>query len=45
MTSLYINIFCKGEISNIYVVLQILQILIVVIIGLILFNETINIKK
>jgi drug/metabolite transporter (DMT)-like permease len=45
LTYLYINIFRKGETSNIYVILQILQILIVVIMGLILFNEKINIKK
>jgi multidrug transporter EmrE-like cation transporter len=45
LTSLYISIFRKGEMTNIYVILQILQILIVVIMGLLLFNESINIKK
>ena len=35
----------KGDMSNIYVILQILQILIVVIMGLLLFNEKINKKK
>ena len=45
LTYLYINIFRKGEISNYYIILQILQILIVVLMGLLLFNEKINIKK
>jgi drug/metabolite transporter (DMT)-like permease len=45
LTSLYINIFRKGEISSVYVILQILQILIVVGMGLLLFHEKINIKK
>lgn len=45
MTFLYIKIFRKGEMSSYYIILQILQILIVVIMGLTLFNETINIKK
>jgi drug/metabolite transporter (DMT)-like permease len=45
LTYLYINIFRNGELSNYYVILQILQILIVVIFGLLLFNEKINIKK
>ena len=45
LTFLYIKIFRKGEMSSYYIILQILQILIVVIMGLILFNETINIKK
>ena len=45
LTSLYISIFRKGDMSNIYVILQILQILIVVIMGLLLFNEKINKKK
>lgn len=45
LTFLYIKIFRKGEMSSYYIILQILQILIVVIMGLTLFNETINIKK
>lgn len=45
LTYLYINIFRKGSLSNYYVILQILQILIVVVAGLLLFNEKINIKK
>ena len=45
MTFLYIKIFRKGELSSYYVILQILQILIVVVAGLLLFNEKINIKK
>ena len=45
MTFLYIKIFRKGDISSYYVILQILQILIVVVMGFILFNEKINIKK
>ena len=45
LTFLYIKIFRKAELSTTYVILQILQILIVVIMGLLLFNETINTKK
>lgn len=45
LTYLYIRIFSQQEISSYYVILQILQILIVVITGLLLFNETINKKK
>ena len=45
LTYLYINIFRKGEISNYYIILQILQILIVVLMGLLIFNEKLNKKK
>jgi len=45
LTYLYIRIFSQQEISSYYVILQILQILIVVVTGLLLFNETINKKK
>lgn len=45
LTYLYINIFRKGDLSSYYVILQILQILLVVVAGLLLFNEKINIKK
>ena len=45
LTYLYINIFRKGDLSSFYVILQILQILIVVVAGVLLFNEKINKKK
>ena len=41
----YINIFNTNVVSSTYVILQILQILIMVIIGIILYKENINITK
>ena len=45
LTGLYIKIFTEKELSSYYILLQILQILIVVVIGIVIFNEKINIKK
>ena len=41
----YIHIFSKNEISKAYVLLQILQIFIVVISGIIIFNEAFTLNK
>jgi drug/metabolite transporter (DMT)-like permease len=41
----YIHIFSENEISKSYVLLQILQIFIVVISSIIIFNETITLNK
>jgi multidrug transporter EmrE-like cation transporter len=47
LLNIYIKLFSKSdnEISTLYVILQILQILIVVIFGLIFLKEKSNIKK
>jgi len=41
----YINIFRSGDIVSFYTILQILQILIAIIIGLVLFKEPITFNK
>ena len=42
----YINLFTlSGEIMIVYTILQILQILLVVMIGMLIFNEKLTIKK
>ncbi len=41
----YIKLFEKGELSSIYIVLQILQIFLVLFAGLLFFNESINMTK
>ena len=41
----YIKLFEKGEISSIYIVLQILQIFLVLVVGVLMFNDSINNTK
>ncbi len=41
----YIKLFEKGELSSIYIVLQILQIFLVLFAGILFFNESINMTK
>ena len=41
----YVKLFKQGDISNIYTLLQILQILIVFFVGLLYFKENINSNK
>ena len=41
----YIKLFEKGEMSSIYIVLQILQIFLVLFAGILFFNESINMTK
>ncbi len=41
----YIKLFEEGEMSSIYIVLQILQIFLVLFAGLLFFNESINMTK
>ncbi len=41
----YIKLFEKGEVSSIYIVLQILQIFLVLFAGLLFFNESLNMTK
>jgi drug/metabolite transporter (DMT)-like permease len=41
----YIKLFEKGEMSSIYIVLQILQIFLVLLVGVFMFNESINNNK
>jgi multidrug transporter EmrE-like cation transporter len=45
LIKLYIDIFSQKEISSSYTILQITQILLIVIGGVILFNENITYKK
>jgi drug/metabolite transporter (DMT)-like permease len=45
LTICYINLFRIGEISSLYTVLQITQIIVIVIGGLILFGEKITVNK
>ena len=41
----YIKLFEKGELSSLYIVLQILQIFLVLVVGILMFNESINMTK
>ncbi len=41
----YIKLFEKAEVSSTYTILQILQILIVLVMGIIFFKESINMTK
>ena len=41
----YIKLFEKGDISSIYIVLQILQIFLLLFAGILFFNESINMTK
>ena len=45
LTYFYIKIFRVGELSTYYIILQILQIVLVIIGSMILFNEEINKRK
>jgi drug/metabolite transporter (DMT)-like permease len=41
----YIKLFEKEELSSIYIILQILQIFLVLVVGVLMFNESINNNK
>lgn len=42
---IYIELFQKGEISTLYVILQIIQVLIISLIGVVLYHDKLTYKK